>query len=212
MVGIIDEYPAGTKFIVFSQWTTMLDVCETLLKRKSVKISRFDGTISSTSERANIIQNFNTDPTITVLLCSLRAGGAGVTLTGATVVIFMDPWWNASKQQQAEDRVNRIGQTKPVTIHYLYIRGSIEEQVLDIQRRKAKMGTAFLTSEPTIEELHSIFEQVNKRTPKYQHVNSKDGSQMSLFNKIVQRTAKISADTPEVPGEIINVNKISTNT
>jgi non-specific serine/threonine protein kinase len=79
-----------------------------------------------------------------VFLISLKAGGAGLNLTGADTVIHYDPWWNPAAQAQATDRAHRIGQTKPVFVHDLIAAGSVEERMLTLQRRKRALANAIL--------------------------------------------------------------------
>jgi SNF2 family DNA or RNA helicase len=79
-----------------------------------------------------------------VFLISLKAGGAGLNLTGADTVIHYDPWWNPAAQAQATDRAHRIGQTKPVFVHDLIVAGSVEERMLGLQRHKRALANAIL--------------------------------------------------------------------
>lgn len=132
------------KVVVFTQWTHMLDLMENTLEQSDIGYCRFDGTCSQ-RERERILSAFNTTKKVKVLLMSLKAGGVGLNLTAANVVILMDPWWNPSIEHQAIDRVHRLGQTKPVHVRRYIIADSIEEKILGIQDRKAKLTESVLT-------------------------------------------------------------------
>lgn len=90
----------------------------------------------SPQQRANIINAFNTDPKITVFLISLKAGGIALNLTEASTVFMMDPWWNPATEDQAMDRIHRLGQKRPIKITRLIIENSIESRILQLQQKK----------------------------------------------------------------------------
>lgn len=93
-------------------------------------------------------QQFNTDQ-VPVFLISLKAGGTGLNLTGADIVIHYDPWWNVAAQNQATDRAHRIGQTKTVSVYKLIVKNSIEEKILKMQEDKKNLADAILNGEST---------------------------------------------------------------
>ena len=130
----------GRRALVFSQFTSYLDIVERDLRAHGIGVSRLDG---STPRRAAVIDAFRhgDDP---VFLISLKAGGVGLTLTEADCVFLLDPWWNPAAEQQAIDRTHRIGQTKPVTVYRLIAAGTIEEKVVELQQRKARLFRAVL--------------------------------------------------------------------
>jgi SNF2 family DNA or RNA helicase len=118
----------GDKCLVYSQWTTMLDLIEVTpyielqvtygqpkLKEYGFKWVRLDGKANA-SKREAAIEQFRTDPTVTVFLISLKAGGVGLTLIEANRVYLLDPWWNVAAEEQAIDRVHRLGQKKAVHV------------------------------------------------------------------------------------------------
>jgi hypothetical protein len=121
------------KALVFSQWTSMLDLIEPELKKSNIRFSRIDG---STTDRQPIIDDFQSAGGPPVLLMTLRAGGVGLNLTAADHVFLVDPWWNPAAEDQAADRAHRIGQTRPVFIHRLVTRGTVEEKILALQESK----------------------------------------------------------------------------
>lgn len=128
----------GAKSVVFSQFTSFLDLIEPALTRDHIPFLRFDGTISQ-KQRANILAEFAASPKPYVLLLSLRAGGVGLNLTCANRVFMMDPWWSFAVESQAIDRVHRMGQERDVTVTRFVVEGSIEEKMLRIQERKKFM-------------------------------------------------------------------------
>jgi DNA repair protein RAD5 len=126
------------KSVVFSQFTSFLDLIEPALTRDHIPFLRFDGTMSQKA-RAHILTEFGASPKPYVLLLSLRAGGVGLNLTCAKNVFMMDPWWSFAVEAQAIDRVHRMGQEKEVKVVRFVVEGSIEEKMLRIQERKKFM-------------------------------------------------------------------------
>jgi DNA repair protein RAD5 len=126
------------KSVVFSQFTSFLDLIEPALTRDHIPFLRFDGTMSQKA-RAHILTEFGASPKPYVLLLSLRAGGVGLNLTCAQNVFMMDPWWSFAVEAQAIDRVHRMGQEKEVKVVRFVVDGSIEEKMLRIQERKKFM-------------------------------------------------------------------------
>lgn len=126
----------GEKVLVFSQFTSMLDIFEKELVSRGITFVRLDG---STKNRQEVVDQFNNDDKIKVFLISLKAGGVGLNLTAASAVFLYDPWWNPMAEQQAVDRAHRIGQTKKVHIYKFITKNSIEEKILKLQERKGNM-------------------------------------------------------------------------
>ncbi|URE38177.1 hypothetical protein MUK42_06738 [Musa troglodytarum] len=136
------EQNPSTKSVVFSQFRKMLILLQEPLKDAGFVILRLDGTMS-TKRRAEVIKRFGKcgpgEPT--VLLASLKAAGTGINLTAASRVYLMEPWWNPAVEEQAMDRVHRIGQKEEVKVVRLIARGSIEERILKLQERKKKLAS-----------------------------------------------------------------------
>lgn len=126
------------KSVVFSQFTSFLDLIEPALTRDHIPFLRFDGTLSQKA-RAHILTEFTASPKPYVLLLSLRAGGVGLNLTCARNVFMMDPWWSFAVEAQAIDRVHRMGQEREVKVVRFVVESSIEEKMLRIQERKKFM-------------------------------------------------------------------------
>ncbi|KAF2863157.1 hypothetical protein K470DRAFT_255280 [Piedraia hortae CBS 480.64] len=126
------------KCVVFSQFTSFLDLVGPALNTAKIKTLRFDGSMSQ-RERAHILKEFESSTEFTALLLSLRAGGVGLNLTCAKRVFMMDPWWSFAVEAQAIDRVHRMGQTDHVHVTRFVCKGSIEEKMLRVQERKKFM-------------------------------------------------------------------------
>lgn len=129
------------KSVVFSQFRKMLILLEKPLKDAGFKILRLDGSMNA-KRRANVIEEFAIPgpDSPTVLLASLKASGTGINLTAASRVYLLEPWWNPAVEDQAMDRVHRIGQKEDVKIVRLIARNSIEERILELQARKQKLA------------------------------------------------------------------------
>lgn len=130
----------GHRVIVFSQFTSFLQAVGEELEAMGVEYAYLDG---STRRRAEVIQGFR-DGDAPVFLISLKAGGFGLTLTEADYVFLMDPWWNPAAEAQAVDRAHRIGQQRTVMVYRMVSAGTIEEKVLEMQRRKAELFAALM--------------------------------------------------------------------
>jgi SNF2 family DNA or RNA helicase len=131
-----ESVESGSKCLVFSQFTSMLDIMENDLKKDGINYLRLDG---STKNRQELVDQFNADESVKVFLISLKAGGVGLNLTAASRVFLYDPWWNPMAEQQAVDRAHRIGQEKRVHIYKLITKNSIEEKILKLQERKGRL-------------------------------------------------------------------------
>ncbi len=151
----------GHRVLVFSQFTTMLALLKDKLTAEKIEYCYLDG---STTNRGAVVEKFQGNAKIPVFLISLKAGGVGLTLTGADTVIHFDPWWNPAVEDQATDRAHRIGQTRVVTSYKLIARGTIEEKILALQQKKRAIIKATLGGEETLadnltwEEIQGLFE------------------------------------------------------
>ncbi len=140
LLDTLDESLAGGhKSLVFSQWTSLLDLVQAELRAKDIDHLRLDG---STRDRGEVVARFQDASGPGVMLVSLRAGGTGLNLTAADHVILLDPWWNPAVEDQAADRAHRIGQDKPVLVHRMVARGTVEEGILALQQRKRALADA----------------------------------------------------------------------
>ncbi len=133
------------KILLFSQFTSMLELLEGDLAAEGIACYKMTGSTPK-QQRVELVQKFNGDDT-PVFLISLKAGGTGLNLTGADVVIHYDPWWNVAAQNQATDRAHRIGQTRIVSVCRLIAKNSVEEKILALQETKKNLADEILSGE-----------------------------------------------------------------
>jgi DNA repair protein RAD16 len=134
------------KSIVFSQFTSMLDLVEWRLRRAGFQTVKLQGSMSPV-QRDSIIRHFMETPSVEIFLVSLKAGGVALNLCEASQVFILDPWWNPSVEWQSGDRVHRIGQYRPVKITRMVIEDSIESRIIELQEKKANMIQATIGSD-----------------------------------------------------------------
>lgn len=133
----------GHKILLFSQFTSMLDILHERLAKLKIPIFTLTGATPK-EKRQEDIQQFNSLKTPSVFLISLKAGGTGINLTSADVVIHYDPWWNIAAENQATDRAHRIGQKNSVKIYKIVTRDTIEERIIKLQQKKAELAQVIL--------------------------------------------------------------------
>ena len=154
---------SGHKILLFSGYTSMFEYLEKELKQRNIKYYKLTGA-TKVDERINLVDEFNENPEIKVFLISLKAGGTGLNLTGADMVIHYDPWWNISTENQATDRAYRIGQKNNVQVYKLITKNSIEEKIYELQEKKAKLADNMLDTKTTFisrlskDEIMQLFE------------------------------------------------------
>ncbi|MNP49659.1 hypothetical protein D3C76_1438600 [compost metagenome] len=141
----------------------MFKILEEELIKEKITYFKLTGS-TKVDERIGLVEEFNSNPNIKVFLISLKAGGTGLNLTGADMVIHYDPWWNLSAENQATDRAYRIGQKNNVQVFKLITQNSIEEKINELQEKKAKLTENVLSTEETFinklskEDIMSLFE------------------------------------------------------
>lgn len=133
------------RILLFSQFTSMLSLLEESLKKENFEYFKITGSTPK-EERISLVKKFN-EGTVPVFLISLKAGGTGLNLVGADVVIHYDPWWNVAVQNQATDRAHRIGQEKIVTVYRMIIKNTIEEKIVKMQDAKKHLADEILNGE-----------------------------------------------------------------
>ncbi|MBC2449596.1 DEAD/DEAH box helicase, partial [Clostridium saccharobutylicum] len=134
------------KILLFSQFTTVLKRMEKELKQEKIDYCYIDGSTSS-KNRIKFVDEFNTNEQKRVFLISLKAGGTGLNLTSADMVIHFDPWWNPSVEEQATDRAHRIGQKHIVEVIKLIAKDTIEEKIMLLQEDKKILINNIITEE-----------------------------------------------------------------
>lgn len=146
---IINEAVDGNhKILLFSTYSSMFDIIEDKLNKNGIKYFKLTGK-TKVDERIKLVEEFNKNPEIKIFLISLKAGGTGLNLTGADVVIHYDPWWNIAAENQATDRAYRIGQKNNVQVYKLITKDSIEEKIQELQEKKSKLIDDVLSTEET---------------------------------------------------------------
>ena len=135
----------GHKLLVFSQFTSMLELVIQRLQKEKISFYVLTGATLK-EERVRLADAFNQDDT-SVFCISLRAGGTGLNLTAADMVIHYDPWWNLAVQNQATDRAHRIGQKNVVSVYKLFAKDTIEEKIKNLQEQKKELADEILTGD-----------------------------------------------------------------
>ncbi len=159
---LADCFSAGHRVLVFSQFTSMLELIRQNQRQQGIEPFYIDGQVAS-EERLSLVDRFNSGEG-QLFLISLKAGGTGLNLTGADTVIHYDPWWNPAVEDQATDRAYRIGQENVVQVFKLYTRNSIEEKILALQAQKQSLVDSIirpgqnLLSKMTLDEVMSLFD------------------------------------------------------
>ena len=160
---IKDATEAGHKILLFSGYTSMFEIIQKELEKNEITYFKLTGS-TKVDERIRMVDEFNENKDIKVFLISLKAGGTGLNLTGADMVIHYDPWWNASAENQATDRAYRIGQKNNVQVYKLITKNSIEEKIYDLQQKKSELidnvldtKTSFI-SKLSKEDIMKLFE------------------------------------------------------
>lgn len=146
MEDIISE---GHRVLLFSQFTSMLDIIKEWFEKDGIKYEYLTG---STKNRKERVDRFNDDPSIPVFLISLKAGGTGLNLTGADYVIHFDPWWNPAVEDQATDRAYRIGQKKNVFVYRMITKGTVEEKIQKLKSRKRDLVDSIISVDRSVEK------------------------------------------------------------
>lgn len=134
---VVDAIESGHRILIFSQFTAMLELINKMLSQNKITHFYLDGSTPA-EDRRDMVNSFNKGEN-NVFLISLKAGGTGLNLTGADMVIHYDPWWNPAAEDQATDRAYRIGQDKPVQVIKLITSGTIEEKIFKLQQKKKSL-------------------------------------------------------------------------
>lgn len=133
----------GHSALVFSQFTSFLDILEKDLKKHEISFSRLDGS-TPVGKRKHLVEGFQKRDSASIFLLSLKAGGQGLNLTRASYVFHLDPWWNPAVENQASDRAHRIGQTNKVTITRILMRHTVEEKMMELKKKKLALYNAVM--------------------------------------------------------------------
>ncbi|KAI1407248.1 SNF2 family N-terminal domain-containing protein [Hypoxylon sp. FL1857] len=170
------------KFIVFSQFTSMLDLVEPFFRKEGIRYTRYDGSMKNDA-REEALNSLRHDARTRVLLCSLRCGALGLNLTAASRVVILEPFWNPFVEEQAIDRVHRLTQTVDVVVYKLTIENSVEERILELQEKKRLLAAAAIEGGARKESLKLGLKEM-----------------MDLFRHVGRGSAR-AADDGEVGGD-----------
>lgn len=160
---IQDAIQGGHKILLFSGYTSMFPIIEKELQKDQISYYKLTGS-TKVDERVRMVDEFNNNPNIKIFLISLKAGGTGLNLIGADMVIHYDPWWNISTENQATDRAYRIGQKNNVQVYKLITKNSIEEKIYELQQKKSELVDNMLNTKTSFinklskEEIMNLFE------------------------------------------------------
>lgn len=146
LLSAIREKNPGEKTLVFSLWTSFLDLLEIPMQDNGFQYTRYDGSMRP-EDRTAAVKSFMEDDDIQIMLVSLSAGNAGLNLTAASQVIILEPFWNPFVEDQAIDRAHRIGQDKDVTVHHVLVEGTVEDRICELQAKKRKLVNMALSEE-----------------------------------------------------------------
>lgn len=181
----IQDGKEGEKTIIFSQFTSFLDLLEIPVYDKGWVYTRYDGSMSANA-RNDAVLEFQDKPQCNIMLVSLRAGNSGLNLVAASQVIMLDPFWNPYVEDQAIDRAHRIGQQRPVRVHRILVPGTVEDRILELQRKKRAMIESALDENASravgrlgVRELGYLFvsvtlQVITRRTADYTRVSIPD--------------------------------------
>ena len=151
-----DHLYIGNQFchLLFPERKLLFEIIEKELQKENIEFLKLTGQ-TKVSERINLVDEFNSNPNKKLFLISLKAGGTGLNLVVADVVIHYDPWWNLSAENQATDRTYRIGQKRNVQVYKLITKNSIEEKIYELQKRKETLIDSMLSTNQTFISKHS---------------------------------------------------------
>ncbi|KAH7396861.1 SNF2 family N-terminal domain-containing protein [Phaeosphaeria sp. MPI-PUGE-AT-0046c] len=197
LLSILEKETPDHKVIVFSQFTSMLDLIEPFLKRQGYNYTRYDGKMRNDLREASL-DRLRNDARTRVLLCSLKCGSLGLNLTAASRVVIMEPFWNPFVEEQAIDRVHRLNQTVDVTVYRLSIHNSVEERILDLQEAKRKLAKAAIEGGKAIGKLSmkdilALF----KREAEYEPASVDDMQDGNMYGRtrVLEKGTERSSDT-----------------
>ena len=142
----------GHKIIVFFSYLKGIDILGDSLQKHHIEYLTLTG---KTENRKEVVENFNTNPNIKVLLMTLKTGGVGLNLTSADIVYIFEPWWNKAAENQAVDRLHRIGQTKDVTCYSVITKDTIEQKMQELQRIKSDLFEEILSTQGNVAKILS---------------------------------------------------------
>ena len=201
LIQILKSDAHNNKYIVFSFFTSMLDLIEPFLRSNRIRFVRYDGKMRNDAREASL-NSLRSDPSTRVLLCSLRAGSLGLNLTAASRVVILEPFWNPFVEEQAIDRVHRLNQTTDVKVYKLTIKDTVEARILELQDKKRELANATIEGRKgamklTLQDMLKLFGRDAERehhveVPAVQKAN---GRPQEMFRH--QNAASAAAQAPD---------------
>lgn len=153
---LINKFEEDDKVVIFSQFLGMIDLIEEDFRRQKITCVRMDGSLSQ-KERGKVIERFKKEKECRVFLISLKTGGVGLNLVVANKVILVDPWWNPAVEEQAIERVHRIGQKREVEVWRLIISNSIESRMIELHESKKMVSNMAISEKDNKENFAEKF-------------------------------------------------------
>lgn len=203
LIQILKSDAHNNKYIVFSFFTSMLDLIEPFLRSNRIRFVRYDGKMRNDAREASL-NTLRSDPATRVLLCSLRAGSLGLNLTAASRVVILEPFWNPFVEEQAIDRVHRLNQTTDVKVYKLTIKDTVEARILELQDKKRELANATIEGRKgamklTLQDMLKLFGRDAERehqveVPAVQKVNAR--TQEMLIHQSAGSTAAKASENP----------------
>ncbi|KAF1981973.1 hypothetical protein K402DRAFT_398008 [Aulographum hederae CBS 113979] len=213
LMEILRKETPNHKVIVFSQFTTMLDLIEPFMRQEGFAFTRYDGSMKNDLREASL-ERLRNDKKTRVLLCSLKCGSLGLNLTAASRVVVLEPFWNPFVEEQAIDRVHRLNQTVDVHVYKLTIANSVEERILELQESKRKLAKAAIEggkgmNKLGIKDIMNLFRHDAEIAPEHADAEAEEGAVSGVHGRVlgervegVGRMGKAAGSGPSyrVPG------------
>ncbi|MCJ1395975.1 hypothetical protein MMC18_008861 [Xylographa bjoerkii] len=204
---------AGThKFIVFSQFTSMLDLIEPFLQKNRLVYTRYDGSMRNDHREASL-ERLRNEKKTRILLCSLKCGSLGLNLTAASRVVILEPFWNPFVEEQAIDRVHRLNQTVDVVVYKITIAGSVEERILDLQEKKRALAAAAIEGQAiaklSMQDILNLFKHDAEHDPRHEMHNQLGAKTrvLSAAASSLGSTDRSRRSTPPVMERNVGLNR-----
>ena len=194
------------KYIVFSFFTSMLDLIEPFLQRSHISFVRYDGQMRNDAREASLASLRN-DPSTRVLLCSLRAGSLGLNLTAASRVVILEPFWNPFVEEQAIDRVHRLNQTQDVVVYKMTIKDTVEARILELQEKKRELANATIEGKKgglklTLQDMLKLFRHDAETDARLDLIGMKDGRGLLEKGESVTHTGPVAVAVAPQPRSV----------
>ncbi|KAI1758158.1 SNF2 family N-terminal domain-containing protein [Xylaria castorea] len=198
LISILHKEVQEHKFIVFSQFTSMLDLVEPFLRKEGLKYVRYDGGMKNDAREASL-HSLRNDKNTRVLLCSLRCGALGLNLTAASRVVILEPFWNPFVEEQAIDRVHRLTQTVDVIVYKLTVENTVEGRILELQEKKRLLAATTIESGAKKESLKLGLKEM---LDLFKHVGSSGGGgdDDASFVRTAQIAQSMRSNQPKPKG------------